>query len=177
MKKILFVVASVIIAFGISAIQQKLLEQQKTPHQASQLENIISPTAAATAQQAAPEQPEQAVPEPDPPSTTASRATTCREAIDQTWPLALRDGAKLVLVHENRAENPLAEGAINSDGVNSQDFGCFQINNYWHAQFFRESDWRDPVANAEYAYKIFQGRQQSEGNGWRAWYAVRGILW
>lgn len=65
---------------------------------------------------------------------------------------------------------PDAVGAVNNDG--SRDFGCFQINNRWHPQFFAEGDWRDPYHNARYALKIYNGR----GN-WSAWYAVRGILW
>ncbi|UNQ40931.1 hypothetical protein MPC38_06685 [Prescottella equi] len=68
-------------------------------------------------------------------------------------------------------------GAINQDGHGSRDYGCFQINSYWHAQFFVESDWQDPVANAAYAYKIWQGRQAQTGNGWQAWYAVKNTLW
>lgn len=107
-----------------------------------------------------------------PPSIPASSAVSCREAIAQTWPTALQSGAITVLVNENRSEDPNAVGKVNSDGVGSQDFGCFQINNHWHKGFFATSDWRDPVANAAYAYKIYQGR----GN-WTAWYAVKGILW
>lgn len=106
---------------------------------------------------------------PEPPSPSA---VSCREAIRRTWPSQLHDGAYIVLQHENRAEDPTAVGAVNSDGVGSQDFGCFQINNHWHAAFFAQSDWRDPVANAAYAYTIYQER----GN-WTAWYAVEGILW
>jgi len=97
---------------------------------------------------------------------------SCRDAIAQTWPAHLQAGAITVMTHENRSENPAAVGAVNNDGVGSQDFGCFQINNYWHKAFFASNDWRDPVANARYAYTIYQGR----GN-WSAWYAVKGILW
>lgn len=102
----------------------------------------------------------------------ASGGTTCRQAIAQTWPAHLQSGAITVMTHENRSENPAAVGAINPDEHRSQDFGCFQINNYWHKGFFANNDWRDPVANARYAYTIYQGR----GN-WTAWYAVQGILW
>lgn len=97
---------------------------------------------------------------------------SCRDAIAQTWPSHLQSGAITVMTHENRSENPAAIGAVNNDGHGSQDFGCFQINNYWHKNFFASNDWRDPVANARYAYSIYQGR----GN-WSAWYAVQGILW
>lgn len=97
---------------------------------------------------------------------------SCRDAIRQTWPAHLQEGAIIVMTHENRSENPAAVGAVNNDGHGSQDFGCFQINNYWHKGFFASNDWRDPVANARYAYTIYQGR----GN-FTAWYAVQGILW
>lgn len=79
------------------------------------------------------------------------------------------------MTHENRSENPKAVGAPNNDG--SRDFGCFQINDYWHKPFFQNYDWSDPKANAEYAYGIYEGRMHRTGNGWQAWYAVRGILW
>lgn len=75
-----------------------------------------------------------------------------------------------MLTHENRQEKPDAVGAINYNG--SRDYGCFQINDKAHPAFFASSDWRDPIANAHYAYKIYKGR----GN-WTAWYAVQGILW
>ena len=105
------------------------------------------------------------------PANTSSGGS-CRAAIAQTWPAHLQSGAITVMTHENRAENPAAVGAVNQDEHRSQDFGCFQINNYWHKGFFANNDWRDPVANARYAYSIYQGR----GN-FTAWYAVQGILW
>lgn len=105
------------------------------------------------------------------PAATSSGGS-CRAAIAQTWPAHLQSGAITVMTHENRSEDPNAAGKINNDEHRSQDFGCFQINNYWHKAFFANNDWRDPVANARYAYSIYQGR----GN-WTAWYAVQGILW
>lgn len=165
MKKIIFILASVIIAFGISAIKQHHYEVTQTHHTPEPIEKVIAPTAAA-----APVPPVQEPPVAEPP-----RPITCREAIDQVWPTALREGAKIVLVHENRSENIAAEGAVNGDG--SKDWGCFQINDYWHAAYFAEGSWSDPVWAAQYALKIYEGRQASEGNGWRAWYAVQGILW
>ena len=154
MKKPIYFLASVLVAFAITAVKQHYYEVTQTHHTPAPIEKVITPTA---------------------PSTQASQPLTCREAIDQVWPTALRDGAKLVLVHENRSENIAAEGAVNWDG--SKDWGCFQINDKWHPAYFTEGDWKDPVWAAEYAYKIYQGRQASEGNGWRAWYAVQGILW
>lgn len=105
-----------------------------------------------------------------PPSTSASYSGSCRDAIKQAFPPALQAGAAIVLEHENRAEDPNAVGGPNTDG--SYDHGCFQINNKAHPAFFASQDWRDPVANARYAYTIYQGR----GN-WTAWYAVQGVLW
>ena len=66
---------------------------------------------------------------------------------------------------ENGRETSDRIGAINSDG--SRDFGCFQLNNQAHPQFFASQNWADPVANSKYAYSIFRAR----GN-WSAWYAV-----
>jgi hypothetical protein len=100
---------------------------------------------------------------------------TCRGAIALTWPAELQAQALTVLEHENRRENPQAVGAVNNNG--SVDYGCFQINDIAHPQFFATKDWRDPIANATEAYLIYKGRQALTGNGWQAWYAVHGILW
>ena len=81
----------------------------------------------------------------------------------------------MVRTHENRGNNPEAVGATNFDG--STDYGCFQINDRWHPDYFNNGDWRDPIWAAKYALTIYQGRQATNGNGWSAWYAVRGILW
>jgi len=172
MKKILFVLTSVLIALSISTVKQHYYQVTQTQHTPEPIEKVISPTAAAVAPA---ESTAADPPKEEPQSITASQPLTCREAIDQVWPTALREGAKLVLVNENRSENVAAEGAVNTDG--SKDWGCFQINNYWHPAYFAEGDWKDPVWAAQYALKIYEGRQRSEGNGWRAWYAVRGILW
>lgn len=176
MKKLTYFLASVLVAFAISSVKQHYYEVTQTQHTPAPIEQAITPTAAAIA----PADPEPVAPAPaaeEPPSTQASQPMTCREAIDAVWPTALREGAKLVLVHENRSENIAAEGVVNSDEFGSKDWGCFQINDHWHPAYFAEGDWRDPVWAAQYAYKIYQGRQASEGNGWRAWYAVQGILW
>ena len=100
-----------------------------------------------------------------------SSGGSCRQAIAHTWPAHLQEGAIIVMMKES-GDRPNAIGAVNKDAHGSQDFGCFQINNYWHKAFFANNDWSDPVANAKYAYSIYQGR----GN-WTAWYAVQGILW
>ena len=168
MNKIIFIVASVLIAVGISSAKQHYYSVTQTAHTPQPIERVITPTAAAAPVVA---------PIEEPPSTQASQPTTCREAIDAVWPTALREGAKIVLVHENRSENIAAEGVVNKDEYASKDWGCFQINDHWHPAYFSQGDWRDPVWAAQYALKIYEGRQASEGNGWRAWYAVRGILW
>lgn len=100
---------------------------------------------------------------------TPQAATSCADAIAKVWPAELQAGARLVAQKESSLIATRV-GAVNQDG--SQDFGCFQINNQAHSQFFANGDWRDPVYNAQYALRIYQGR----GN-WTAWYAVRGILW
>lgn len=100
---------------------------------------------------------------------------TCRSAIAKVWPAHLQAGAITVTTHENRTELPAAIGAVNFDG--SRDFGCFQINDRWHRGYFSGGDWRDPVWAATYALRIYRERQARNGNGWSAWYAVRGVLW
>lgn len=100
---------------------------------------------------------------------TPPAVTSCADAIAKVWPAELQAGARLVAQKESSLIATRV-GAVNQDG--SQDFGCFQINNQAHPQFFANGDWRDPVYNAQYALRIYQGR----GN-WTAWYAVRGILW
>ena len=179
MKKPIYFLASVLVAFAITAVKQHYYEVTQTSHTPAPIEKVITPTAEAKAPEEAPQESAAVDPPkpPEPPSTQASRPVTCREAIDQVWPTALRDGAKLVLVHENRREDPLAEGAVNKDEYASKDWGCFQINDHWHPAYFAEGDWRDPVWAAQYALKIYEGRQASTGNGWSAWYAVQGILW
>lgn len=74
------------------------------------------------------------------------------------------------MTHENRSEAIGAVGAENDDG--SRDYGCFQINDKAHPEFFQSSTWQDPIANAQEAYKIYAGREN-----WSAWYAVKNILW
>ena len=103
------------------------------------------------------------------------KPTTCREAIASVIPANLQAGFVTVLTKENGTEAVDRVGATNSDG--STDFGCFQINDRWHPDYFSQGDWRDPVWAAQYALKIYEGRQASNGNGWSAWYAVQGILW
>lgn len=100
---------------------------------------------------------------------------TCRDAVRSSWPSNLQEQALTVLVNENRRENPGAVGATNKNG--STDYGCFQINDAAHPQFFATSKWRDPVANAEYAYQVYKERKAIDGIGWTAWYAVDGILY
>lgn len=102
---------------------------------------------------------------------------TCDQAIDQVFPVALREGAKIVRTYENRSGDPNAIGSVNGDG--SRDYGCFQINNRWHPQFFATKDWSNPLHSAEYALQIYNGRANNPNykNGWTSWYAVEGILW
>lgn len=118
-----------------------------------------------------PQQPVQQAPAPAAPA----KPTTCREAIAAVIPAELQSGFITVLTKENGLETVDRVGATNRDG--STDYGCFQINDRWHPDYFASGDWRDPVWAAQYALKIYQGRQASNGNGWSAWYAVQGILW
>lgn len=177
MKKIAFILGALLIALNIAVVKQSLHNDAEMAYKPAPVEDVISPKVAAKAATTAPEQPQAKAEKPKPPSTKASQPLTCREAIDQVWPTALRDGAKIVLEHENRSEDPHAVGGVNPDEYQSRDYGCFQINDYWHPAYFSGGDWQDPKWAAEYALQIYQGRQASEGNGWRAWYAVEGILW
>lgn len=93
----------------------------------------------------------------------------CYEAMRTTWPQELWTGATIVMQRESGARS-YAIGTINDNG--SQDFGCFQINNFAHQEFFQSHDWSNAHQNAAYAYQLYTGR----GN-WTAWNAVRGILW
>ena len=110
-------------------------------------------------------------------STPVASPVTCEQAIRQVWPAHLQEGAIIVSQHENRQQDPAAVGAVNPDSVGSRDYGCFQINDHWHPSYFTDGDWKDPVWAAQYALKIYNGRQAANGNGWTAWYAVQGILW
>lgn len=184
MKKLAFLLATLTIAVMIGVIKQDLQDATHSPQKAAVVEDIVTPKAAAKAPESTPKQAQdeevQQAPKPKtekPPSTTASQPMTCREAIDQVWPTALRDGAKIVLEHENGSEDPHAVGGVNPDQYASRDYGCFQINDHWHPAYFSEGNWRDPKWAAEYALKIYEGRAAANGNGWSAWYAVEGILW
>ena len=104
-------------------------------------------------------------------------AGSCEEAIAAVWPAALQDGARLVSMKESSMIadriGPLkADGTVGYNYDGSRDYGCFQINDKAHPDFFANGDWRDPTYNAQYALKTYNER----GN-WTAWYAVRGILW
>lgn len=165
MKRILFTIATVVMTLIVSTLKTSVPQK---PLQAQQSAPTASVAKSEPITQPAPEKP------PEPPSVPP-RAQTCREAIAKTWPSNLQAGAIIVLEHENRSENPKAAGAVNKDGT--QDFGCFQINNHWHANFFATNDWTDPESNAAYAYQIYLGRANTGRNGWSSWYAVQGILW
>lgn len=138
-------------------------------------ETDTKPSKPAKSQQTAKKEQTKRVSTPEP--VAPAKPKTCREAIAAVIPANLQAGFVTVMVNENRAEDPHAVGAVNSDGVGSQDFGCFQINNHWHPAYFSEGDWRDPEWAAEYALRIYQGRLAQDGVGWTAWYAVEGILW
>ena len=138
------------------------------------------PKPAPTEEQAEPKTPAPSQPAPavaQQQSTPVASPVTCEQAIRQVWPAHLQDGAIIVSQHENRRQDPAAVGAVNPDSVGSRDYGCFQINDYWHPAYFAEGDWKDPVWAAKYALKIYEGRQRTDGNGWTAWYAVQGVLW
>lgn len=125
----------------------------------------------------APSEPVPAVEPPAPAPVAAPQPETCRSAIAKVWPAHLQAGAITVMTHENRREDPSAKGAVNADAFGSQDFGCFQINDYWHPAYFTDGDWQDPMWAAQYALRIYEGRKARDGIGWTAWYAVQGILW
>jgi hypothetical protein len=110
-------------------------------------------------------------------NTQPAPAGSCEEAIAAVWPASLQSGARLVSTKESSMISdrigPLkADGTVGYNYNGSRDYGCFQINDQAHPDFFANGDWRDPTYNAQYALKIYNER----GN-WTAWYAVRGILW
>ncbi len=119
--------------------------------------------AVGVAQAVAPQAPV-AAPTPQPP------LNACRAAIARHWPKELHEQAFTALNRENGLETPNRKGSVNSDG--SQDFGCMQINNKAHPEFFATQDWSNADHNASYGFQIYKSR----GN-WSAWYAVKGILW
>lgn len=95
---------------------------------------------------------------------------TCDQAIDKYFPA----GVKQQAINIRQAENGLGTAdrisGINrhADGTTSRDYGCMQINDYWH---FGTKGWTNfnDIYNAEfnvqYALKIYQGW----GNTWCAW--------
>lgn len=118
-------------------------------------------------------------------SQASAPAGTCEEAIAAVWPADLQSSARLVSTKESSMIRdrigPLKpNGTVGYNNDGSRDYGCFQINDAAHPQFFQNGDWRNPKYNAQYALRIYQEREQrpqTYKNGWTAWYAVRGILW
>jgi hypothetical protein len=178
MNRLLFLLVTVVITCSVThlkghQIQQKALSATQKPHNVPKVAK--APINVQEQKRAATTPPVAEAAQTKPPDIVQPRALTCREAIDQVWPTALRDGAKIVLEYENRSENAQAVGSVNGDG--SRDYGCMQINNKAHPQFFATEDWSNPVANVTEGLKIYQGRQSVTGNGWQAWYAVAGVLY
>lgn len=178
MKKFATILLVVVLTIAIQAVRPQTPPSEMTHPAAAQApekaKTDILPTTPPEAQEA----PETAQSEPIPAAVApAPAAETCRSAIAKVWPAHLQAGAITVMTNENGAEDPSAKGAVNPDAQGSQDFGCFQINNYWHPGYFSGGDWTDPVWAAQYALTIYQGRLARDGVGWTAWYAVEGILW
>lgn len=108
-------------------------------------------------------------PAPQPAPKPAVVASDCVAAMQRHWPEHLWAGATIVIQKES-SNRSNAIGTVNRNG--SQDFGCFQINNHAHANWFNLHNWQDADQNSAYAYQLYRER----GN-WTAWYAVQGILW
>lgn len=106
-------------------------------------------------------------PAPEPPKPVV--ATDCYSAVERYFPSSLWASAKIVVSKESGGRSGVV-GATNYDGSN--DYGCFQINNKAHANWFATHNWQDANQQAEYAYRLY-----SERGNWTAWYAVKGILW
>lgn len=51
----------------------------------------------------------------------------------------------------------------NNDSHHSTDYGLWQINSYWNADVLKMGDWRDPLVNAQMAYREWQQ------HGWGDW--------
>ena len=136
----------------------------------------VTEQVSAQAPEPAPEQPKEAEPtitppiEEKPPEQAPVASTDCEAAVKRQWPAHLWSGA-LIVVREGSSFRHDAVGKLNPDGF-SRDYGCFQINDHYHKNFFANNDWKDADANAAYAYTLYKER----GN-WTAWYAVQGILW
>lgn len=171
MKIITFILVAVVLTTGVATVKSTA-QQVKNDEKSLQAHIIASQRLSLQNVQKRQEAVKQAEIQPE---QALARQITCREAIEQVFPLALRDSAKIVLVNENRNEDPNAIGGMNGDG--SQDFGCMQINNSAHPKFFATQNWQDPIANVTIALEIYNGRQAQTGNGWEAWYSVEGVLW
>lgn len=144
------------------------------PKQVLVSKSVVKPTVTPKAQPTVTDPAPVAMAQQSQAKTTAAtpqtpQAENCEEAIEQVWPASLQADARLVALKESSLQAD-SIGTVNPNG--SQDFGCFQINNYAHPDFFADGDWRNPTYNAQYALQIYNSR----GN-WTAWYAVRGILW
>lgn len=174
MKKLIIITLVLAITFAIDALRTH------TPPSSHVAEAVQQPADEPQPTIVNKEPPEAAEPATEPqeaPEAPAAQPETCRSAIAKVWPPHLQAGAITVMTNENVPEDPSAKGAVNKDAQGSQDFGCFQINNYWHPAYFTGGDWSDPLWAAQYALTIYEGRQAATGNGWSAWYAVQGILW
>lgn len=170
MKSILALIA---VAFFTSLISDIKLSYQQPPNPQASVRASESLSNGRTLKtKAKPSQP--AKRKADKPERS-DKPLSCRQAISQVFPPSLKRQAQVVLENENSSEYARAIGEKNWDG--SRDFGCFQINNKAHPDFFKVKDWRDPLSNARYAYQVYQERKAEDNIGWTAWYAVEGILW
>ena len=110
----------------------------------------VTETAYAKTSEPAPEQskaPEAVVTPPvkeKPPEKPPVASTDCEAAVKRQWPEHLWSGA-LIVVREESSFRHDAVGKLNPDGF-SRDYGCFQINDHWHAKFFASHDWKDADA-------------------------------
>lgn len=63
------------------------------------------------------------------------------------------------------AESGGKPGAVGHNTNGSSDWGLWQINDHAHPELFTASNWADPSANADMAFKVWQ----QSGGKWSAW--------
>lgn len=90
---------------------------------------------------------------------------SCLDAIYAVFPADKQSMAIAIAKAESGLINDRV-GAVNFDG--SVDYGCFQINNKAHREWFIDHDWTNPVQNAKFALQL-----SYNGTNWNAWSAYK----
>jgi hypothetical protein len=76
---------------------------------------------------------------------------------------------EIILLRQVKLESNFNAKAIGKNTDGSKDYGCGQINDKWHTDFFKNNNWWVANENVAYVAKLLQGHHKGclrEGKGW-----------